>query len=264
MSELVLCETRGAIAILTLNRPEKLNALSPDMLAGIDESIARFRDDPQLRVLLFRAKGRYFCAGADVVGGEVMNTETGSGIRDAHRRRNGGMQRMWNELEAIEKPVVVAHHAICVGGGLELSLSCDFRLAASSAAYSFPEAVFGSLPATGGISRLTRIVGVHWARYLVMANRRVDAQKALVMGLVHEVYPDETFEADTLAFCRHLAGQLPEVMGMAKLAIELARDVDAAQANNIERLANSTLMLGTEFAAGVEAIRQKLLKGKTA
>jgi len=182
----------------------------------------------------------------------------GSAVRDGLRRRNSGFVRMWEELEAIEKPVVVAHHATCVGGGLELSLSCDFRLAAKSAKYSFPEANFGSLPASGGVSRLTRIVGPHWARYIIMANKPVDAERALMMGLVHEVFPDDTFDADVMAFCRHLAAQKPEATGMAKLAIELAADLPSAQAGAMERLANSTLMLGREYIDGVSQVRGKL------
>jgi enoyl-CoA hydratase len=155
-------------------------------------------------------------------------------------------------MEHIEKPLVVAHHAMCVGGGLEISLSCDFRLAAKSAAYSFPEGKFGVLPASNGVSRLARIIGTHWSRYLIMANKVADADKAYVMGLVHEVFPDETFEADVMAFCRHLAAQNLEQMGTAKLAIELAHDVELSQARNIERLANSALMMNPEYLAGIE------------
>ena len=162
------------------------------------------------------------------------------------------MHRIYDEMEAMEKPLVVAHHATCLGGGLELSLSCDFRLAAKSARYGFPEGKFGVLPASNGVSRLTRIVGTHWARYLIMANLQVDADRALIMGLVHEVWPDETFEMEVMRFCRHLAGQHGEQMGAAKVAIELARDVGLAQARNVERMANSALMLNPDYRAGIE------------
>jgi enoyl-CoA hydratase/carnithine racemase len=155
-------------------------------------------------------------------------------------------------MEAMEKPLVVAHHAPCMGGGLELSLSCDFRLAAKSASYAFPEGNFGVLPASNGVSRLTRIVGTHWARYLIMANLAVDADRALIMGLVHEVWSDETFAEEVMRFCRHLAQQNGEQMGTAKLAIEMARDLGLAQARNVERMANSALMLNPDYRAAIE------------
>jgi enoyl-CoA hydratase/carnithine racemase len=155
----------------------------------------------------------------------------------------------------------VAHHATCVGGGLELSLSCDFRLAAKNASYSFPEGKMGVLPASNGVSRLTRIVGTHWARYLIMANLPVSAEKALIMGLVHEVYADETFQEDVMKFCRHLAQQHSEQMGTAKLAIEMARDVGLAQARNVERMANSALMLNPDYLAGIERYVKGIGKG---
>ena len=120
------------------------------------------------------------------------------------------------------------------------------------ARYGFPEGKFGVLPASNGVSRLTRIVGTHWARYLIMANLSVDADRALIMGLVHEVWPDETFETEVMRFCRHLAAQHGEQMGAAKIAIELARDVGLAQARNVERMANSALMLNPDYRAGIE------------
>jgi enoyl-CoA hydratase/carnithine racemase len=200
--------------------------------------------------MLIRAAGRYFCAGADLRGGGDSPGDmlrSGSTIREYHRLKMSGMHRIYDEMEHIEKPIVVAHHAPCVGGGLELSLSCDFRLAASSATYAFPEGKFGVLPASNGVSRLTRLVGPHWARYLVMANLPVNAARALNMGLVHEVYADETFAEDVMSFCRHLAAQHGEQMGTAKLAIEMAYDVDRAQGRQVERMANSVLMLQPDY-----------------
>ena len=258
----LLVTQEDAILIATLNRPDKLNALNAEMLALFEAALGRFRDTPELKVMLVRATGRYFCAGADMRSGSATGpARTGSGIRETHRRGLNGMHRIYDEMEAVEKPIVAAHHATCVGGGLELSLSCDFRLAAKSASYSFPEGKFGVIPASNGVSRLTRIIGTHWTRYLVMANKPANADRALIMGLVHEVFPDETFADEVMAFCRHLAQQNGEQMGTAKLAIELAHDVGLAQARNVERMANSALMLNPDYLAGLEkyvsAIGQK-------
>jgi enoyl-CoA hydratase len=259
----LLTATEGAVLIATLNRPEKLNVLNRQTLSLFEEALHRFRDSPELKVMLIRATGRFFCAGADLItdsdGDPSMGT-TGSSIREHHRLKLNGMQRIYNEMEAVEKPIVVAHQATCMGGGLELSLSCDFRLAAQSASYSFPEAKIGVLPASNGVSRLTRILGTHWARYLIMANIPVSAEKAMTMGLVHEVYPDDTFEVDVMNFCTHLAKQDGEQMGTAKIAIEMARDVGLAQARNVERMANSTLMLSPAYLAGIERYIQNIGK----
>lgn len=249
----LLTEEDGPILIATLNRPDKLNALSAQTMELFEQAVHRFRDTPALKVMLVRANGRYFCSGADMRGGAPPGPDrTASSIRETHRRGLNGMHRIYDEMEAIEKPFVVAHHAACVGGGLELSLSCDFRLAGKSARYAFPEGKFGVLPASNGVSRLTRIVGTHWARYLIMANMPVDAERALIMGLVHEVYPDETLQEDALKFCRHLAEQNGEQMGAAKIAIEMARDLGLAQARNVERMANSALMLNPDYLKGIE------------
>lgn len=243
---------------ITLNRPDKLNALNRATLDGIRQAVSDLADQAELRVLLIRGTGRYFCAGADLSDSPMpeMNGSS-SRVRTHYRKELAGMLALYQEMEAVEKPIVVAHHATCMGGGLEMSMSCDFRLAAQSARYVFPEASFGSLPATGGVSRLTRLVGPHWARWLIMANLPVDAHKALTMGLVHEVFPDAEFDQGVLEFCRHLAAQPPEVTAMAKVAIELATDLESAQARNLERLANSVLTLGREHEQLVEHHKAK-------
>jgi enoyl-CoA hydratase/carnithine racemase len=235
----------GNILVATFNRPDKLNAMSNELMRILEDAVDRYRESPELRVMLIKSRGRYFSAGADLKqgGGQREFPTKGSQIREQHRRLPSGMRRVWDEMEGMEKPFVVAHHARCVGGSLEMSLSCDFRLAAKSASYAFPEAKFGVLPATNGVSRLVRIVGPHWARLLITANMPVDADEARIMGLVHKVYPDETFDADVMAFCRHLAKQDGEMVGASKVAIELAADLPAHQAASVERLVNSSLML---------------------
>ena len=259
-------DTEDGILIATLNRPNRLNALDMATMDLLTAAVHRFRDTPALKVMLIRATGRYFCSGADLKGGQRKISPTGqtaSGIRENHRLNLNGMQQLWDEMERIEKPFVVAHHATCVGGGLELSLSCDFRLAAKSASYAFPEGLFGVLPASSGVSRLTRFCGPHWARWLIMANKPVDADLALTMGLVHQVFPDDTFEAETMDFCRHLAKQNGEQMGAAKVAIELCAELGRDSARQVERMANSALMLNPAYLEMMQAYVAKLgSKGK--
>lgn len=254
-------ETGDGILIATLNRPAKLNAMSRQMMDLLTEAVLRFRDTDALKVMLIRATGRYFSAGADLKSTDQKQVSptgnTASGLRENHRLNLNNMQQLWDEMEHIEKPFVVAHHAMCVGGGLELSLSCDFRLAARSASYAFPEGLFGVLPASSGVSRLTRICGPHWARWLIMANKPAPAEMAYTMGLVHQVFPDDTFEAGVMDFCRHLARQNREQMGAAKIAIELCAEVGRDSARHIERMANSALMLNPGFQEGVD----RYLKG---
>jgi enoyl-CoA hydratase/carnithine racemase len=256
----LLTEEADGVLIATLNRPDKLNAISREMMDGLTEAVLRLRETPELKVMLIRATGRYFSSGADLRGGNrniasqanVAANSAGK-IRENHRLNLNYMQQLWDEMEHVEKPIVVAHHAKCVGGGLEMSLSCDFRLAARSASYAFPEGLFGVLPASGGVSRLTRLCGPHWARWLIMANKPADAEMALTMGLVHQVFDDATFEAEVIDFCRHLAKQNGEQMGAAKVAIDLCAELGRDSARQVERLSNSALMLNPDYIKGMEA-----------
>ncbi len=250
----LLTETQDGVLIATLNRPDKLNALSAETMALFDAAVAEFRDDPELRVMLIRATGRYFCSGADMRGGKPNAAKpTPTGIRENMRTGLNGMHRIYDEMEHIEKPIVMAIHAPCVGGGLEMALSCDFRLASESASFSFPEGLFGVLPSSNGVSRLTRLCGPHWARWLIMANKKADARKAETMGLVHEVYPDAGFEEAALDFCRHLTKNDAQQMGAAKIAIDLCAEVGRDSARHVERMANSALMLNPDYIAKIEA-----------
>jgi enoyl-CoA hydratase/carnithine racemase len=242
---------------LVFNRPEKLNALTQSMFGAVRQAVDDLRNRPDLKVLLIRSTGRYFSAGVDLT--QSGGADMGGSPMEARRwirTEQGGMHALYEEMEKVEKPIVVAHHATCVGGGLEMSLSCDFRLAAKSAAYWFPEMQIGMLPLSGGISKLTRIVGAHWARWMVIANEKVSADQALNMGLVHTVYPDETFEQDVKAFCLKLASFPMEVVSAGKLAVELAQDLPSDQARQLERLSFSALT----FAPGRDAMAGKIVE----
>jgi len=259
----LLTETKDSIFVLTLNRPAKLNAMTRQMIESIGAAIIKFRDDDDLKVMLIRSTGRYFCSGADLTDqGMPELGDSTSKVRTWYRTQMSGTQRTWEEFEACEKPIVVAHHGMCVGGGLEMSLSCDFRLASENAGYSFPEAVFGSLPASNGVSRLPRIVGPHWAKWLVLANQKIDAREAWNMGLVHKVYPQEGFEDATMEFCRGLAKQPREMMALAKVSVDLTADLQLRQARNVELMAQSILVTGSEHNILLEQMREYLRNPK--
>ncbi len=249
---LLVREEQGII-VCTMNRPHKLNALTTELFDRLGAAVKRLRDEPQLKVMLLNSSGRYFSSGIDQFDKATQDNdaggETATAIREMHRLQRN-MQYILDEMEHVEKPIVVAHHAMCMGGGLEISLSCDFRLASTNAAYAFPEGKFGSLPASNGVSRLTRYCGAHWARWMIMANKPIDAQRALQIGLVHEVWPEDVFEHEVMEFCRHLARQNPEQMGAAKIAIELCEELGRDSARHVERMANSALFLNPDYAAG--------------
>jgi len=249
----------GAVLIYRLDRAAKRNAINRAMFDALAQTADEFAADPDLRVLLIESEGSFFSAGfeiADLKTGGVSEGPTG------FRRDYRAVARhdLYDKLEAIEKPIVVAHQGPCYGAGLEMSLSCDFRLASPAVKYMLPELNTGMIPGSGGTSRLVRTIGAHWARWFIMAAETMEAQQALTVGLIHAVYPEETFREQVSAFCQRIARHPPEVMGSAKLAIELARDLDRSQGRNVERLINSSLSDRAEQQELLRMLRQRHVK----
>nr|WP_295469322.1 enoyl-CoA hydratase/isomerase family protein [Mesorhizobium sp.] len=264
MTDLVKLSAHDGILEAVIDRPGKYNALNWEIVCALSQAVERLNADDDLRVLLIRSTGKYFSAGADV-NSELFpdpSILSMAKFRRWYRRGKGSMHPLFDEFEASEKPIVVAHHGPCLGGALEMSLSCDFRLAAASATYALPETALGSLPGSGGTSRLTRIIGPHWARWFIMANLPMSADRALTAGLVHDVYPDAEFEAQVRAFCLHLAKQPPETVAAAKLTIEMVADLGRSEARNAERFAVSALVMGEESRALIAEVKERMAKGR--
>lgn len=259
----LICNERDGIIEVVFNRPEKFNALTREMYDGLARAVEALSLRQDLRVMLIRSTGKYFSAGMDLTAMAAVKEEELGGSTSEFRRsyRDNAYHWLFDAMEAVEKPIVVAHHAPCLGGGLELSLSCDFRLAGQSARYGLPEMNIAMIPGSGGTSRLVRAVGPHWARWLIMASEQIDAQQALATGLVHRVLPDAELEQAAWDFCVKLSKQPQEAMRMAKLAIELAGDLGRAQGRNVERLANSALFFGSEREAVMDSLKQRLSGG---
>jgi enoyl-CoA hydratase/carnithine racemase len=258
MSEVRRTDADGVITV-TFTRDEKLNAVSPTMLDELTRAVADLGDREDTRVLVITAEGRHFTAGIDItaMSGQGMGASApASGI--ALRRDYRRLHLLFDEIEAIEKPVVLAAQGPCRGVGVELAASCDFRLASDRAIFQLPEiANLAVLPGSGGISRLTRLVGPHWARWLAMAGVAVDAQQALAMGFVHAIHPDEQFAGAVEAFARGLTELPPQALGLAKLAIDAAASADRASARDFDRIANTLLLMSEDHRARVEAFTRR-------
>ena len=259
--ELVIRQEKDGVLELVLNRNEKYNAINNAMFDDIQAAIEDMREREDLRVMLIRAKGKYFSAGVDVA---VLATPDLKGSTSHFRRvyRSNARHDLYDAMESLEKPIIIAAHAPCLGAGLEMSLSCDFRLASESASYGLPEIDMGMIAGSGGTSRLVRTVGAHWARWLIMTGKTVEASQALNWGLVHEVYPDEELEDKAWDLARLLASKPPETLAISKVAIELVRDNDRQNSRIVERLVNSTLMFGKEREDMMSAMLARVQKSK--
>lgn len=256
----LLIAESGGILHATFNRPLKYNAIDQDMWEGLRSATAMMRDRDDLRVLLLTANGRYFSAGIDLHSPLAPDPAltSASDFRRWYRQGVGSLHALGDEWEAIEKPIVVAFQGPCLGGALELSLCADFRLASVNAKLGLPEIALGGIPGSGGTSRLVRLAGPHWARWMILANRQVDAEQGRAIGLIHDVLPAEEFAEAALDFCRSLVALPREAFAAGKLAIELAADLDRAQARNVERLAVSALIQGDEYKTLMAAMQEKL------
>ena len=245
---------RGTVLEFALDRSEKRNALTLPIVDGLRQATEELAQSSDLQVLLVHARGDYFSAGIDLHSALLPDPaiRSPSEFRRWYRSGKGCLQPLGDLWEAVEKPIVVAHQGPCIGGALELSLCADFRLASERATYALPEIAMGGLPGSGGLSRLARLVGPQWTRWLALAGQTVDASRALAMGLVHEVYPADQFETRVREFCDTLA-QLPrEAFAAGKIAVALCADLGRAEARNVERLAVSGLVMGDEYRAAVE------------
>jgi enoyl-CoA hydratase len=230
-SDKIRREERDGIITMTFTRPEKRNAVSEDMYQALIEAVNDLGDRDEHRVLIITAEGKWFTSGLDLStfrpDGE-LNAAAPKLSKVRRQYREGAHHKdLLDETEAIEKPIILAVQGHCLGLGLELGCSCDFRFAAEGATFAFPEVGgVAVIPGSGGISRMTRIVGPHWTKWMVMAGRAIDADQAQRVGWIHEVFPDESFQERVREFAESLDAMPPEAMGLAKFAIDAASSLD--------------------------------------
>jgi enoyl-CoA hydratase len=256
MSDQFRRDEQDGVVTITFTRDSKLNAVSEEMLDGLRAAIRDLEDRDDLRVLLITAEGRYFSAGIDI-GGLQARSPSGVTLRSNYRK----LHQLFDMFEVVEKPVVLAAQGPCIGVGVEMASSCDFRLGSDSAHFGLPEVVnLAVIPGSGGISRLTRLVGPHWAKWLAVACENVTAEEALSMGFLHRVIPAANFPAEALAFAKKLATIPGDAMGVAKLAVDAAADTDRVTARNVDRLANTALLQSPDHLAKLAAFKARSKK----
>lgn len=242
MSEDIIREERDGVIVVTLARPLKRNAMTIAMREVLFGAVDDLRDRDDLRVLLIRAEGPVFTAGLDIKEHHERFPAT-RGMQEFRRDYRRNIHRYLDEMEAVEKPVVMAIDGMCLGLGLEMAGAVDFRLASTRASFGLPEVDMGIIAGSGGTSRIVRLCGVGWAKWLGMAGERMDAETALKAGLVQAVWDTERFDEQVMDFCLRLAGKSADAVGVAKLAIDLCADLDRAGGRNVERLVNTPLIL---------------------
>lgn len=213
-------ERSGQIATITLNRPEVLNAFNTEQMEALRDRVAELRADESIRVIIVTGAGdRAFAAGADIA--EMRDKSPSEALAFA---RLG--QGVCSALETAPQPVIAAVNGFALGGGCEIALACDIRLASENAVLGQPEVGLGIPPGWGGTQRLTRLVGQGLAKELILSGRHVKAEEAARIGLVNAVYPREELMDKARELAEQIAANAPVAVRFAKEAINRAPDVD--------------------------------------
>jgi enoyl-CoA hydratase/carnithine racemase len=207
MSEVVRVEIEQRVATVTLNRPDKLNAVSPAVFAGLAEAGRAVASDDDVRAVLIRGEGRAFCSGLDTTSLQAFGSpQAGDGDGQATTR---DPQEGWRIWQTMDKPVVAAVQGYALGAGLQLALAADIRIAAEDAVMSVFEITYGLVPDLGGTQWLPPLVGPARAKELIWTARRFSAQEAESWGIVNRVVPVEQLESEARAFATDLASRPP-------------------------------------------------------
>jgi len=252
---LVEHDTASGIHVCTFNRPERLNSFHEPMREEIRQFMRVVREDAGARAIIITGTGRGFCAGEDV--GEMPDrTKPTSSAKD-FRALARNIHNFIDDLEDIEIPVIAAINGVCAGGGLEIALSCDFRIVAQSAKLGLPEVRVGLIPGSGGCSRLVKAIGLLRAKELVMRGTMFSSETAERYGLATEVVPDDQVLPRAKTLATELAQWSPAAVGLAKIIIKNCANTDLETSRNLERLANSNLMKTPEHGEAVAAFLEK-------
>jgi enoyl-CoA hydratase len=245
MSELVRSERKGAVAVLTLSRPEAMNALDQALLEALREAAERAGEDPAVRALVLTGEGRSFCVGADIQAMRAMSPAEAEAF-----------SRM-AALEALAVPTIAAVNGYALGGGCELACACDWIYASTRARFGQPEVNLGLIPGFGGTSRLVRRVGLAWAKEIVLTGEPLGAEEAQRIGLANRLFePDALLDGATAA-AEAVARKGPVAVAAAKRVLQEGQDADVRLAHALEQQAFGLVFASADRSEGIEAFLAK-------
>lgn len=248
----VRLELRGAVGVLTLDRADRRNALSRDTLFALGRLGRELVADPRVRAIVVTGAGdKAFCAGADLKERQGMSNEDVRVQVGLYRSELGVLDRS-------PKPVVAALNGVAFGGGLELALVCDLRVAAPHAELALPETTLGIIPGAGGTQRLPRVIGEARAKEMILLGRRINAAQALAWGLVNRVSPEGVSVLDdTLAWLEPIANGAPIAQAAALGAIEASYEAPLAHGLELERVFYDETLRSADRLEALQAFAEK-------
>lgn len=258
MTEPVRLERRGAVALLTLDRPSLLNALDRATLEALQAHVAALAKDASLRAVVVTGEGRAFAAGADIAEMRSLDALGGEAFSRLGHAALGA-------LEALAVPTIAAVNGFALGGGCELACACDWIYASNKARFGQPEVNLGLLPGFGGTSRLLRRVGLAWAKELVLSGEPIDAETAQRIGLVNRIFAPEALLPAALAAGETIARKGPFAVAQAKRVLQEGQDADVRTAHALEQQAFGVVFASADRGEGMDAFlgkREAKFEGK--
>ncbi len=240
---------RGAVGLITLNRPEVLNALSLDLRNELAEAVDRLERDPNVGTLVITGSAKAFAAGADI---KVMRDWS---FMDVNQSTRIGVA--WDRIERCRKPVIAAVAGYALGGGCELAMMCDFILAADNAQFGQPEIKLGTLPGGGGSQRLARYIGKSKAMDMVLTGRTMDAGEAERCGLVSRIVPQEKLVEEALRTAERIGRLSQPVVAMAKEAVNRAFETSLSEGLRFEKRQFQSTFAIEDRREGMSAFMEK-------
>lgn len=248
----LLEELVGGVLVLTLNRPERRNAIDPALGAALATAIDRSGGDPQVEALLIEGAAGSFCAGGDLARFEDLHDARG------YRHLSHRLTEIGGALERLELPVLAAIDGVVTGAGLSLALACDWRIATPNARILFREGQVGLVPTHGGVTRMVKLLGLARAKQLLLGGDDVDAESAAAVGLLHELVTDPAdLRAAALARIARMTQRAPLSFAAAKRLLQQAADVDLASGILAESLAQTFLLQSDDHREGLAAARER-------
>jgi enoyl-CoA hydratase len=241
----------SAVATIELNRPQKKNSINAQMRHEMEHLLHDLARKPAIRAVIITGGDEIFCAGADI--GEMESTASA----EAAYRHAREFQFLFDQVEALPQPVIAAVCGYALGGGCELALAADFRIASESARFGLPEIKIGAFPGGGGTQRLTRLIGVAKAKEMILTGDPITAQEALAIGLVTKVAPKESFLAEASSLAAKLAALPRLALQASKMLINRSQEVDLATGLEFEARTFGGIAHTHDLAEGTKAFLEK-------